>query len=163
MSLSRHLALAAPVLAAAGAAAAQPAPTFLNPPTLSAPRGYSHVAVVPPGSRLVYVSGQVPLDKDGKLVGPGDIRVQAEQVFSNLKLALAAAGASFADVVKINWYVTDTSKLQDLRDVRDKFVNTANPPASTLVEVRRLFREDVLVEVEAVAAIPDRPATAKRP
>jgi len=101
----------------------------------------------------VYISGQVPLDTAGNVVGRGDFRRQAEQVFTNLGYALAAVGATFADVVKINYYVRDVSHLADLRAVRDRHVNVTAPPASTLVEVPHLFREEVLLEVEAVAAI----------
>lgn len=138
---------------AADAAVAQGTPRFLNPSTLPASRGYTQVVEVPAGSRLVYVSGQVPLDREGNVVGPGDFRRQAEQVFTNLGSALAAAGATFADVVKINYYVRDISHLADLRAVRDRHVNVSAPPASTLVEVPHLFRHDVLLEVEAVAAV----------
>ncbi|MFL5574653.1 MAG: RidA family protein, partial [Gemmatimonadaceae bacterium] len=87
----------------------------------------------------------------GRLIGPGDLRVQAGAVFENLRRALAAAGATFADVVKLNYYVVDASQVAVLREVRDRYIDVAAPPASTLVEVRRLFREDVLLEVEAVA------------
>jgi enamine deaminase RidA (YjgF/YER057c/UK114 family) len=148
--------LLACLAASASAAAAQARPRFLNPPALAAPRGYTHVVEVPAGSRLVYLSGQVPLDSAGNVVGSGDFRAQAEQVFANLDRALAAAGATFADVVKLNFYVRDVSRLADLRAVRDRHVNRAAPPGSTLVEVSRLFRDDVLLEVEAVAAVPGR-------
>jgi enamine deaminase RidA (YjgF/YER057c/UK114 family) len=137
----------------ASTAAAQARPRFLNPPALAAPRGYSHVVEVPAGSRLIYLSGQVPLDSVGNVVGPRDFRAQAEQVFANLERVLAAAGATFDDVVKLNFYVRDVTRLADLRAVRDRHVNTAATPASTLVEVSRLFRDDVLLEVEAVAAV----------
>jgi enamine deaminase RidA (YjgF/YER057c/UK114 family) len=90
------------------------------------------------------------------VVGPGDCRRQAEQVFTNLGNALAAVGATFADVVKLNYYVRDVSQLADLRAIRDQHVKVTAPPASTLVEVSHLFREDVLLEVEAVAAIQSR-------
>ncbi|MEP6619751.1 MAG: RidA family protein [bacterium] len=143
-----------PVVAMAQASA--DAPRFINPPTLSTPRGYSHVVEVPAGSRMVYVAGQVALDSAGRLVGAGDFRAQAVQVFENLKRALAAAGATFADVVKVNYYVVDASQVVALREVRDRYVNTAAPPASTLVEVRRLFRDDVLLEIEATAVVRNR-------
>ena len=91
---------------------------------------------IPAGHRLIYLSGQVPLDSAGKVVGPGDFRRQAEQVFANLERALAAVGATFADVVKVNYYVLDIAKLSDLRTVRDRYVSQADPPASTLVEVQ---------------------------
>ena len=137
-------------------AGAQTGPRFLNPATLPPSRGYTQVVEVPAGERMVFISGQVPLDQAGHLVGAGNFRRQAEQVFVNLDRALAAAGATFADVVKINYYVRDVSHLADLRAVRDQHVNTTAPPASTLVEVSHLFREDVLLEVEAVAAVGSR-------
>jgi enamine deaminase RidA (YjgF/YER057c/UK114 family) len=132
------------------------APRFTNPTALPPARGYSQVVVVPPGSRLVYVAGQVALDSTGRLVGLGDFKAQAGQVFENLRLALAAAGATFADVVKLNFYMVDATQLPALREVRDRYVNAAAPPASTLVEVRRLFRDDVLLEIDAVAVVPRR-------
>jgi enamine deaminase RidA (YjgF/YER057c/UK114 family) len=134
-------------------AAAQANPRFINPASLRPTPGYTQVVEVPAGARLVYISGQLPLDKDGKLIGAGDLRRQAEQVFTNLHLALAEVGATFANVVKLNFYVLDVSHVPELREVRDRHVNTAKPPASTLVEVRRLVRDDVLIEVEAVAAV----------
>jgi enamine deaminase RidA (YjgF/YER057c/UK114 family) len=140
--------------ATALAQTAPDAPRFVNPPTLPPTRGYSHVVEVPAGSRLLYVAGQVALDSTGRLVGAGDFRAQAVQLFENIQRALAAGGASFRDVVKLNYYVVDATQIQSLRDVRDRYVNTAAPPASTLVEVRRLFRDDVLIEVEAVAIVP---------
>jgi enamine deaminase RidA (YjgF/YER057c/UK114 family) len=136
-----------------GAAAAQAKPRFLNPSTLPPSHGYTQVVEVPAQSRILYISGQVPLDRTGNLVGAGDFRRQTEQVFTNLGHALAAAGASFDDLVKITFYVRDVSHLADLRAVRDRHVNANAPPASTLVEVQHLFREDVLLEVDAVAAV----------
>lgn len=125
---------------------------FINPPSMAAPRGYSHVAEVR-GGRIIYLAGQVALDKAGKVVGKGDFRAQTEQVFENIGAALEAAGASFRDVIKFNYYVTDTSNLVAVREIRDKHVNTANPPASTLVAVKSLFREEFLIEIEAIAVV----------
>jgi enamine deaminase RidA (YjgF/YER057c/UK114 family) len=102
---------------------------------------------------MVFVSGQVALDSAGRLVGPGDVRAQTRQTFENLRRALAAAGATFADVVKLTYYVLDAGQVGVVRAERDRFVNVAAPPASTLVEVRRLFRDDLLIEVEAVAVV----------
>jgi enamine deaminase RidA (YjgF/YER057c/UK114 family) len=140
-------------LLVAAPAAAQSAPRFSNPPALPAPRGYSHVAEVPAGSRLIYLSGQVPLDSTGALVGAGDFRAQAEQVFRNLETGLAAAGAGFEDVVKLTIYLLDAGQLPALREVRDRHIRADAPPTSTLVVVRGLFRPDVLLEIEAVAAV----------
>ena len=123
---------------------------FLSPDTLPPPFGYSHVVDAPAG-RVVYVSGQVPLDAAGELVGEGDFAAQVRQVFENLTAALAAADASWDDVVKLNYFVRDVGEVASLRAIRDEYVNTERPPASTLVEVSRLFRDEVLVEIEAVA------------
>ena len=127
---------------------------FIKSDTLPPSPGYSQVVEVRPG-RIIYVAGQVSVDRAGKLVGEGDMRTQAQQTFENLKAALEASGAKFENVVKLNYYVLDVAQLLAVREVRDKFVNMANPPASTAVEVRRLFREGFLIEVEAVAAVPE--------
>src|SRR5262245_18020143 len=81
-----------------------------NPPTLSKPTGYTHIVEVTGPAKTIYISGQIALDKDGKVVGEGDMKAQAEQVFKNLEAALAAAGAKFSDVVKMNTYITDMDK-----------------------------------------------------
>jgi enamine deaminase RidA (YjgF/YER057c/UK114 family) len=117
-----------------------------------APAGYSHVVEVR-GGRTLYIAGQIALDKDGNVVGRGDFRTQVKQVFENLKARLEEGGASFKDVVKLNYYLTDASDLQALRDTRNSYINTENPPASTLVVVKQLVREDYLVEIEAVAVV----------
>ena len=126
----------------------------LSPETLPNPAGYSHVVDAPVSGRLIHVAGQVGLDRDGRLVGDGDFRAQAVQAFDNLRNALAAAGADFGHVVKINMFVLDMANLLVLREVRDSYVNTAGPPASTLVEVSRFFRDGILFEIDAVAVIP---------
>jgi reactive intermediate/imine deaminase len=126
---------------------------FLSPDTLPPPFGYSHV-VDAPASRIVYVAGQVPLDTEGQLVGEGDFEAQVRQVFANLTAALEAAGAAWSDVVKLNYFLVDVSQVASVRAIRDEYVDMERPPASTLVEVSRLFRDDVLIEIEAVA-IPD--------
>src|ERR1700733_1571324 len=131
-------------------------PTFrlFNPSTIAAPAaGYSHVAEVVSG-KLVYTAGQVALDPSGNLVGKDDFRKQVRQVFENLKAAVEAAGGSFHDVIKLNYYCVDSvdpAELAAVREIRDEFVNTKNPPASTFVVVRRLVRPEWLVEVEAIA------------
>jgi reactive intermediate/imine deaminase len=123
---------------------------FLSPDTLPPPFGYSHVVDVPAG-RIVYISGQVPLDSSGQLVGAGDFAAQVRQVFENLTAALQEADASWNDVVKLDYFVRDVRQVASLRAIRDEYVNTERPPASTLVEVSGLFRDDVLVEIQAVA------------
>jgi enamine deaminase RidA (YjgF/YER057c/UK114 family) len=121
----------------------------VNPAALYPPNGYTHV-VEATGGRTIYISGQVPSDKDGNVVGVGDFRAQAVQVFENLKAALAAADAGFGDVVKANYYVLDMSNITVLREVRRGYLGAA-APASTLVEVRKLAREEFLVEIEMTA------------
>ena len=115
-----------------------------------APVGYSNIVEVR-GGRTLYIAGQLALDKEGKIVGAGDFRSQVKQVFENLKARLAEGGASFKDVVKLNYYLTDASDIQALRDTRNNYINVENPPASTLVVVKQLVREEYLIEVEAIA------------
>jgi reactive intermediate/imine deaminase len=124
--------------------------SFLTPATLSPPFGYSHVVEAPAGT-IVYISGQVPLDAEGQLVGAGDFVAQTRQVFENLTRALEAADASWSDVVKVDYFLRDVDQIGAVRAIRDEYVDTANPPASTLVEVSSLFSPDVLVEIQAVA------------
>jgi enamine deaminase RidA (YjgF/YER057c/UK114 family) len=120
-----------------------------NPPSLYKPNGYTLV-VEATGPRTIYLSGQTPVDRSENIVGVGDFRAQVVQVFENLKTALAAAGAKFSDVVKANYYVLDMSNIGVLREVRAGYLGSA-APASTLVEVRRLAREEFLVEIEMIA------------
>jgi reactive intermediate/imine deaminase len=126
--------------------------TFIKSDTLPPSVGYSQ-AVSLRGGRLICVAGQVAMDPSGKLVGPGDFRAQAEQAFKNLKAALAASGASFDDVVKLNSYFVDIKQAPVFREVRDKYINAIHPPVSTAVEVRHLVREEWLLEVEAIAVV----------
>ena len=127
---------------------------FLNPEGLSKPNGYTQVVVAQPG-KLVYVSGQVPLNAKGEVVGRGDFRAQVTQVMDNLKTALAAAGATMKDVVKVNYYVVNLKPEQVpvIREVRSKYFSAEHPPAGTLVGVTSLVQEGYMIEIEAVAAV----------
>jgi enamine deaminase RidA (YjgF/YER057c/UK114 family) len=127
--------------------------TRSNPPTLPPTTGYSHI-VAATGGRTIYISGQVPLDAAGKLVGGSDVRAQTEQVFANLERALTAAGATFADVVKMNSYMTSAANIGVLREVRTKYLKPDHLPASTFVAVSGLASPDFLVEIEVVAVVP---------
>jgi len=134
-----------------------PSKEFFSPNTLPPPVGYSQIAKINRGS-LVYIAGQVAADASGKLVGEADFSAQVEQVFRNLKSAVEAAGGAMADVVKLNYYIVasvEQSEIPKLRAIRDRFLNTESPPASTLVFVTRLARPGWLVEIEAVAAVND--------
>ena len=123
---------------------------FLSPKTMSQPFGYSHVVDSPAG-RSISICGQVPLNTEGELVGEGDFKAQARQVFANLSVALEAAGAGWSDVVKLNYFLTEIGELATVRAIRDEYVDTERPPASTLVQVSALFSPEAMVEIEAVA------------
>jgi enamine deaminase RidA (YjgF/YER057c/UK114 family) len=125
---------------------------FINPETMHHPAGYTHVVEVTAG-RPVYIAGQIALDPMGTLVGPGDIGAQTRQVFDNLQAALQAVGAGFEQLVKLTYYLVDATQLPVVREVRDQYLNPQQLPASTAVEVRRLARDDLLIEVEAVAVL----------
>jgi enamine deaminase RidA (YjgF/YER057c/UK114 family) len=122
-------------------------------PELSTPRGYSYVVTAT--GKMVFVAGQIALDKDGNIAGKGDLRAQTLKVLENVKACLTAAGATFADVVKLNTYVVDLEPedLPIIREVRSGFLPAENPPASTMVGVTALAIEGLLIEIEAVAVI----------
>ena len=135
---------------------------FLNPKTMSKPPGYTHVVEATGPGRIVYIAGQLGLDVGNKIVGQaGDFRAQAIQTFENLKNALAEVGATFSDVVKMNNYLTDLKRdLPIFREVRDMYVNTANPPASTTIQISLLARDGALLETEVIALLPAKAARA---
>ncbi len=121
------------------------------PEGVAAAANYAHV-VLGRGT-FVAVSGQVAFDEAGEVVGPGDAAAQARQVFENLRRCLAAAGATFADVVKLTYYVTDVAHLPAVRAARDEALGPGALPASTAVQVAALFRPELLMEVEAFAVV----------
>jgi enamine deaminase RidA (YjgF/YER057c/UK114 family) len=110
----------------------QPNVRFIN----RAPAGYSHVVEVK-GGRTLYIAGQIAVDKNGNLAGRGDFRAQVKQVFENLKARLEEAGASFKDVVKLNYYLTDASDLQSLRETRNSYINSVIGSGGLLCPVTR--------------------------
>lgn len=149
----RRVVAAALLLAPWAAARAQePAARFINPPGLVRPTGYTHVVLAADG-RTVYIAGQVAFDSAGQVVGPGDFPAQAEQVFANLRRALASVGGSFGDILKTTTYVTDLRNLPALRQARARYFDAAHPPANTLVPVATLARPELLLEIEAVAEL----------
>lgn len=132
-----------------------PEKQVINPDGLFKSPSYSQ-AVSVTGGRTVYISGQVSLNANGELVGPGDIRAQTIQAFENMKAVLAASGATFGDVVKFSYFVKnfDPTEIAVIRSVRDSYLPKGQPPpASTLVGVQSLFRDDVLIEIEAIAVV----------
>lgn len=113
---------------------------------------YSHVVTVSGTGKIVCIAGQLARDIDGNCVGKGDMRAQMEPTFRNLERCLAAAGATWADVVKTNTFVTDFDEFQKCRDVRMRYLGVATP-TSTTVGVTRLAGPDCMIEIEAVAVV----------
>lgn len=131
----------------------RPETRFINPPGIANLGTFSQVAVVS-GGRTVHISGQLAWDADARLVAPGDLAAQAEKTFSNLAVALAAAGATFKDVVKLTTYVVNL-KPEDrkaIAAIRNRYLQ-GHLPASTLVGVAALVEAGALIEVEATAVI----------
>jgi enamine deaminase RidA (YjgF/YER057c/UK114 family) len=129
---------------------------LFNPDTMAKPTaGYSQVAEVTDG-KIVYIAGQVAQDRAGNLVGKGDFRAQVQQTFENLKAAVQSAGGQFNNIVKLNYYCAesvDPALMPAVREIRDRYVDTAHPPVSTFVVVKRLVRPEWLIEVDAVAVV----------
>ena len=136
---------------------------FSNPSTMPPPRGYTMVVEATGPGRTLYIAGQLGMTAQGQFAGaPGDFRAQCTQCFENLKAALASAGASFKDVVKITNFFTDMSNLPVFFEVRDRYVNTKAPPASTAVQISKLARDGALFEIEAIAVLPAKAAKAAK-
>jgi enamine deaminase RidA (YjgF/YER057c/UK114 family) len=125
-----------------------------NPPTIHAPRGYTHVVEAAGPGRTIYIAGQVGMAPDGKIAA--DFRAQVTQCFDNLKAALAAAGAGFEHVVKTTNYFIDIGQIAVFREVRDRYIDTKAPPASTAVQVGKLAAPEYLFEIEAIAVVPEK-------
>jgi len=127
---------------------------FIKPEGLSNNPAYTHV-VASTGGTTIYISGQVAVDAAGATVGAGDLEAQTRQVMENLKVALAAAGATFDDVVKITTYVVgyEPSMRAVIAGVRGSYLSGDNPPASTLVGVQALAGPEWLIEIEAIAVV----------
>jgi enamine deaminase RidA (YjgF/YER057c/UK114 family) len=130
----------------------------INPPALPVPMGYTQV-VASQGSRTVYIAGQVAVDAIGNVVAPGDVIGQASRAFANVRSAVAAAGGSVADIVKVTWYVVGyrPEMLPALARARHDIFGD-HEPASTLVGVAALANPQYLVEVEAIAVVDAPPA-----
>jgi enamine deaminase RidA (YjgF/YER057c/UK114 family) len=132
---------------------------FSNPKTMAKPPGYTYVVEATGPNRLIFIAGQLGIDMNNQLVGAsGDFRAQATKAIENLKLALADAGATIKDVVKINNYLADMSHIGIFREVRDAAFNMAAPPASTTVAISQLARPGALFEIEAIAVLPAKAA-----
>jgi len=147
--------LGAMMLMPGGASAQTPSVRYINPSTMAKPPGYTHLVEVNGPGRTIYIAGQLGYDGAGKQ--GADFREQATLVYENLKAAIESVGGKMENIVKLNAYLTDIrAQLPIYREVRDKFVNVAAPPASTTIEISKLAREGALLEVEAVAILPAR-------
>ena len=150
MTAAAAAGLATPALAQTGR---KPGVRYVQPDTMAAAPTYTHVVEITGPGRLIYTSGERGSDKDGKMAA--DIRSQSIQAMENIKAALAAVGATFDNVVKLNVYMLDLRAHHRIfSEVKQQYINMKSPPASTTVQVPLLTRDGVLVEVEAVAALP---------
>ena len=129
---------------------------YVRPDGLPPVNGYSHAVAF--GGPLIVVSGQVPVDANGRLVGKDDPAAQIRQVFENLSAAVAAAGATMDHVVKLTVFLTDLADLAEFRRIRDAYISAETPPASSLVQVGGLVNPDFRVEVDALAAVENKAA-----
>jgi enamine deaminase RidA (YjgF/YER057c/UK114 family) len=137
---------------------------YLNPQQLFDPRFFTHTVAVSGDYTLAFVAGQVSYDRDGVVVGKGDMRAQSEQVFRSLTHNLKAVGATWSDVVKMNAYLVRATPeaVNIYREVRSRYLDAKALPASTLIGIERLVHDDLLLEVEVIAALPARKPAAKR-
>ena len=113
---------------------------------------YSHVVAVTGPTKMIYIAGQLARDVDGNIVGPGNMRAQLEQTFQNLDACLKAAGASWADVVKTNTFVTDYQAFSKCADVRMRHFGIASP-TSTTIQISGLAQPEAMVEIEMIAVV----------
>ncbi len=127
--------------------------SFNNPKEVGPTNGWSQVVSVEGPKKILYLSGQVSVNAQGELIGPGDLEAQTRQTYSNILAVLKSEGASFAEVVKMNTYTTQPEKVELIRKVRREFIKDGNFPAATLIGVTALADPAWLVEVEAVAVL----------
>ena len=126
--------------------------THFNPPEIWQPFGAFSMAAMPGDGQLVFLKGQVALDRDGTLVGDGDMRAQLRQVLENIRAVLASLGGEMRDVISLTQHTTDIEAFMACGDIRQSFF--AEPyPVTTTIEVSRLYRPDVLIEITAIAEI----------
>ncbi|MCC6212095.1 MAG: RidA family protein [Burkholderiales bacterium] len=131
---------------------------YLNPKEIFQSPFFTHAVTVSGPAKIVHVSGQVSYDRDGFVIGKDDMRAQAEQVFKCLTHNLKAAGAAWGDVIKLNAYMVrmNADAVNLYREVRSRYLDPKRMPASTLIGVKRLVHDDLLLEVEVVAALAEK-------
>lgn len=136
-----------------------------NPPTVWAPFGAFSMAVIQGDGEIVHLKGQVSLDAEGVIIGPGDMRLQVRQVLANIKTVLGAAGGQMSDIISLTHYTTDIQAFMQTGDIRTTFFSDPYP-VTTTVEVAALYHSDLVIEITAIAEIPKarftRPAVAER-
>jgi len=129
---------------------------FINPDTLNKNPAFTNVVIVTGSVKTIYIGGQDAVDATGAIIGKGDIKLQTEQVLKNLQAALAGAGADLEHVIKWNLYVLQGQPLQSGFEVfRKVWGNRPNPPAITFCFVSGLANPDFLIEMDAVAVVPE--------
>ncbi|MEE9557569.1 MAG: RidA family protein [Candidatus Adiutricales bacterium] len=121
----------------------------INPKNVHWPFGFSHIVKL---GDTVYISGQLPLDQDGNIVGKGDMVVQTEKTYENLKKCLETVGATMHDIVMLRIFVTNLEEFQKTGDIRKKYFGKYRP-ATTGLEISQLYFPDAMIEVEATAVI----------
>ena len=130
---------------------------FLNPASVTKSKGYFHSVEIDLGNcKMLVISGQIALDSNGNLIGKNNLEKQADQVFTNIKNIVTASGGTMDHVIRIGIYMTDITQAPAMRKARDQFINLQNPPTSILVQVNKLVRDDLLIEIEATAIIPKK-------
>ncbi len=130
---------------------------FVNPKAAPPIGGFTNTVEVDLGNAtMIFIAGQTAFDKQGKIVGSGDFEAQAELIFQNLKAYIEEAGGTMADIVKLTNYLTNMDDLQAFIRIRNKYVNTKQPPAATTIQVSKLFVDGLVLEVEAVVVIPKK-------
>lgn len=126
---------------------------FKNSEKVFTIKGLSQAVEIPLGHhKMIILSGQIPLNKQGELVG-ADVKTQTIQIFENIKDILETCNASLNDMVKLGVFISDISQIAGYKEARDQYINSSKPPASTLVEVKGLFRSDVIIEIEVTAVV----------
>ena len=125
----------------------------INPWTWQERFGFAQAWRVDGAQSIVFAAGQTGVSADGEVLAVGDLEGQTRLAFENLRTVLQDAGASFDDVVKVTLYLTDITKIRDAARVRDEFIDTARPPASTAIGVAELALPDLMIEVDAIAVL----------
>ena len=124
-----------------------------NPAQIWTPFGAFSMAVVQGDGQVVHLKGQVALDRDGRLIGKGDMRAQVRKTLENIAAVLAHVGGNLSDVISLTQYTTDIDRFMDTGDIKTAFF--ADPyPATTTVQVARLYDPDILIEITAIAEVP---------